>query len=101
MELYSSQRLLGFDLKNSPTAIDVARDTDDRRGIVRDAVNEIFDVHLISSRLEEARKRKDFAEADRLRDGLIASGVEVKITREGVETTRLPHFDPSKLEALK
>ncbi|UXX82099.1 cysteine--tRNA ligase [Roseovarius pelagicus] len=100
LALYSSQRLLGFDLKDSPTAIDAAREKDEFRGVVIRAVNEVFALDDLSARIIEARKNKDFAEADRLRDALIAAGVEVKITREGIETTRLPHFDPAKLENL-
>ena len=101
LQLYSSQRLLGFDLKDSPTTIDVARDKDELSGVVHRAVSEVLYLPAIASRINEARKERNYAEADRLRDALLAAGVEVKITHKGVETTRLPHFDPSKLEALK
>ncbi len=54
----------------------------------------------ISAKISAARKEKDFATSDRLRDGLIAAGVLVKITKDGVERELGPDFDPSKLEGL-
>ncbi len=100
-QIYSSQLLLGFDLKNSATAADAARDTDQRRGIVVQAVNDVFQIEEVVSRIKTARANRDFAEADRLRDALIDAGLEVKITNDGIATFRLPHFDPSKLDALQ
>ncbi|MBX2856862.1 MAG: cysteine--tRNA ligase [Rhodobacteraceae bacterium] len=44
-----------------------------------------------------ARKAKDFAAADRLRDGLIAAGVEIKDTPQGAEWVLKPEFDAGKL----
>ena len=49
----------------------------------------------------EARKVKDFARADALRDGFAAAGVLVKDTAEGATWELSPDFDPSKLEGLK
>ena len=57
-------------------------------------------VDALASKLADARAAKDFATSDRIRDGLIAAGVEVKISKKGVETTLTPAFDPSKLEGL-
>ena len=37
----------------------------------------------------EAKKAKDFARADAIRDELLAAGVEIKDTREGVKWTRV------------
>ncbi|MBI6629913.1 cysteine--tRNA ligase [Pontibaca salina] len=99
--LYSSQVLLGFDLKKSNTAIDVAYNADKTAKAVRSAISEVLDLPELLSRLEEARAKKDYAQADRLRDGLVNAGVEVNITKEGVEAVRLPHFDPAKLDALQ
>ena len=48
-----------------------------------------------------ARKQRDFARADLIRDGLAAAGVEVKDTPQGSEWTLEPGFDPSKLEAVQ
>jgi cysteinyl-tRNA synthetase len=59
---------------------------------------------LIEELLDEralARKAKDFARADALRDGFAAAGVLVKDTPEGVDWDLAPDFDPAKLEALR
>jgi cysteinyl-tRNA synthetase len=55
---------------------------------------------LLAERLA-ARRARDFARADALRDGLLAAGVEVKDTSDGAEWTLGPRFDASKLEALQ
>jgi cysteinyl-tRNA synthetase len=49
----------------------------------------------------EARRARDFARADALRDGFVEAGVLVKDTPDGVEWELAPDFDPAKLEALK
>ena len=49
----------------------------------------------------EARKAKDFARADALRDGFAAAGLIVKDTPQGAEWEMGPDFDAAKLEALK
>ena len=55
------------------------------------------------NRLTEARKSammtKDFSEVDRLKADLIDAGVEVRMSKEGVELVPGPGFDPAKLEA--
>jgi cysteinyl-tRNA synthetase len=43
---------------------------------------------LIDQR-QEARKNKDFARADEIRDELLAMGIELKDTREGVKWKRI------------
>ncbi|WP_224824765.1 cysteine--tRNA ligase [Cognatishimia sp. MH4019] len=48
----------------------------------------------------EARKAKDFARADALRDGFAAAGVIVKDTADGATWEAGPNFDPSKLDEL-
>ncbi len=55
---------------------------------------------LLRERLQ-ARKAKNFARADALRDGFAAAGVIVKDTPLGAEWELAPDFDASKLEALK
>jgi len=49
---------------------------------------------------EAAMQSKDFSEVDRLKSGLIAAGVEVKMSKQGVELNPKPEFDASKLEGL-
>jgi len=51
--------------------------------------------------LDQARNNKDYAEADRIKDGLKAAGVVVKISRDGTSYELSPSFDPTKLEALE
>ncbi|MEL7176670.1 MAG: cysteine--tRNA ligase [Pseudomonadota bacterium] len=48
----------------------------------------------------EARRAKDFARADALRDGFAAAGVLVKDTADGATWEAGPNFDPSKLNEL-
>jgi len=49
----------------------------------------------------EAKQSKDFSEVDRFKSALITAGVEVRMSKEGVELVPGPNFDPAKLEALK
>ncbi|MEL7150347.1 MAG: cysteine--tRNA ligase [Pseudomonadota bacterium] len=61
-------------------------------------------VDMIVNRLLEerdhARKNKDYARADAIRDGIAAAGIEVKDTADGAKFDFPPNFDPTKLEAL-
>ncbi|MBM3605819.1 MAG: cysteine--tRNA ligase [Alphaproteobacteria bacterium] len=54
---------------------------------------------LLAARLE-ARKARDFARADAIRDGFAAAGVEVKDTASGPQWSLAPGFDPEALSAL-
>ena len=59
---------------------------------------------LIETLLEArvaARKSKDFARADAIRDGFAAAGVEIKDTPQGTTWSLRPGFDPARLEALQ
>jgi cysteinyl-tRNA synthetase len=49
----------------------------------------------------EAMAGKDFSAVDALKAALIAAGVEVRISKAGVELVPGPDFDPARLEALK
>ncbi len=49
---------------------------------------------------ETAMQTKDFSEVDRLKSALIDAGVEVRMSKAGVELIAGSNFDPSKLEAL-
>jgi cysteinyl-tRNA synthetase len=55
---------------------------------------------LLSDR-SEARKQKNFARADAIRDGFATAGVIVKDTPDGAVWELGKDFDPAKLEALK
>jgi cysteinyl-tRNA synthetase len=48
-----------------------------------------------------ARKARDFARADALRDGLAAAGVEVKDTPQGADWSLTRDFDAGKLPDLE
>ena len=56
---------------------------------------------LFSKTREIAMQTKDFSEVDRLKSALIDAGVEVRMSKAGVELIAGPSFDQSKLEALK
>ena len=55
---------------------------------------------LLAERLE-ARKTKNFARSDAIRDGLAAAGVVVKDTPQGAEWSLDPGFDAGKLAELE
>ncbi|WP_297542791.1 cysteine--tRNA ligase [Roseovarius sp.] len=78
---------------------------DTERSKRRKAVQSAFDssglLDDVCRRIEDARLKKDFETSDRLRDGLVAAGVLVNITKDGVTRELGPDFDPAKLEALK
>ncbi|RPE71579.1 cysteinyl-tRNA synthetase [Pacificibacter maritimus] len=58
----------------------------------------------IKSRLSTERMAamvsKDFSEVDRIKTALLDAGVEVRMSKTGVELEAGPKFDPSKLEGL-
>ena len=62
------------------------------------------DLSEYEAALEEARatamRTKDFAEVDRLKSALTAAGVEVRMSKDGVELVPGPSFDAAKLEAV-
>jgi cysteinyl-tRNA synthetase len=47
-----------------------------------------------------AMASKDFSAVDDLKSALIAAGIEVRMSKSGVELVPGPDFDPAKLEAL-
>jgi len=49
----------------------------------------------------QAAETKDFSAVDALKSALIAAGVEVRMSKAGVELVPGPDFDPAKLEALR
>jgi cysteinyl-tRNA synthetase len=63
------------------------------------------DLSALTARLSTARAAamasKDFSAVDALKSALIAAGVEVRMSKAGVELVPGPDFDPAKLEALQ
>ena len=49
---------------------------------------------------QSARKNKDFARSDAIRDGLAAAGVIVMDTPQGAEWKLSPDFDAARLEEI-
>jgi cysteinyl-tRNA synthetase len=50
---------------------------------------------------QDAMASKDFSAVDALKSALIAAGVEVRMSKDGVELVPGPGFDAAKLEALQ
>ncbi|TNF18760.1 MAG: cysteine--tRNA ligase [Rhodobacteraceae bacterium] len=55
----------------------------------------------LSQSRAKAMETKDFSEVDALKQALIAAGVEVRMSKEGVELVPGPRFDAAKLEGLQ
>lgn len=55
---------------------------------------------LLAGAREAAMASKDFAEVDRIKSALMAAGVEVRMSKAGVELLPAAGFDASKLEGL-
>ncbi|MBF9036377.1 cysteine--tRNA ligase [Rhodobacterales bacterium HKCCE2091] len=55
---------------------------------------------LLSEARENAMASKDFSEVDRIKTALAAAGVEVRMSKTGVELLAAAGFDPDKLEAV-
>ena len=87
----ASAAMLGFDLIAMGKA---------HRSKAPDKDLEYFTLSLIHAR-SRAAETKDFSEVDRLKSGLLDAGVEVRMSKVGVELVPTPDFDPTKLEALK
>ena len=59
-------------------------------GIVTDVKEEVLDadIEALIEERQAARKARDFAKADEIRDKLAAMGIQLKDTREGVKWSR-------------
>jgi cysteinyl-tRNA synthetase len=57
----------------------------------------VFD---LLQRRDAARQKKNFTEADRIRDGLAAAGVQVVDTPEGPVPEKLPTFNVNALDQV-
>ena len=102
-EIYASQLLLGFDLKGHPAAIAQAKWHDELIGIVNTAPS-YPELAQIAAKLAglraEAIVTKDFAPVDAMKAELLAAGVEVRMSKAGVELLPGPGFDAARLEGL-
>ncbi|NHQ73473.1 cysteine--tRNA ligase [Roseovarius gahaiensis] len=69
------------------------------------ATTPVADLSGLESRLFKARQTametKDFSEVDRLKAALVEAGVEVRMSKDGVELIPGAGFDPAKLEGLE
>ena len=70
----------------------------DWAGVGEDRLQALAD-QLATARAE-AMQTKDFSEVDRLKAALVAAGVEVRMSKQGVELLPAAGFDPAKLEEL-
>ncbi|MBP0481048.1 cysteine--tRNA ligase [Sagittula salina] len=89
-ELRASLLLMGFDLST-------LRSGWTHRN--RYEVLERLEAKLVAVRAE-AMESKDFAAVDAMKAALVAAGVEVRMSKEGVELVPGPGCDAAKLEAL-
>ncbi|MFM1863840.1 MAG: cysteinyl-tRNA synthetase, partial [Pseudomonadota bacterium] len=104
--LAASAALMGIDLKLVP--LDVVVSTQGMQ--MRSGVGEVSvhtsdeDLESLATRLQAARaaarQSGDFAPVDALKTALVAAGVEVRMTREGVTLVRGPGFDPAALAGI-
>lgn len=64
-----------------------------------------MDINAVADLLRDARavamSTRDFTKVDQLKVKLLAAGVEVRMSKDGVELVPGAGFDPAKLEALK
>ncbi len=67
---------------------------------IRSAIDTVSIVNGLVEKLSEARKAKDFGTADTIRDELVAAGLIIRTTKEGVDWQQGPNFDATKLEGL-
>lgn len=58
-----------------------------------------FEAMLAAAR-EQAMQTKDFSEVDRLKAAFVGVGLEVRMSKAGVELVPGAGFDPAKLEGL-
>ncbi|SIS92099.1 cysteinyl-tRNA synthetase [Roseivivax lentus] len=86
----ASAALLGFDL------IELAQSRPAQTSRID---LEYWEMSLIDAR-SEALETKDFTEVDRLKAALVAAGVEVRMSKAGVELVPGPEFDAAKLEGI-
>lgn len=106
-DAYASQLLLGFDLKSHPKAIAAAKSADHLSEVVERAVVQVLGdesllsfAEQLSSLREVAMATKDFSAVDAMKAALTAAGVEVRMSKAGVELLPGAGFDATKLDGL-
>ncbi|MDF1801593.1 cysteine--tRNA ligase [Thalassovita sp.] len=67
---------------------------------VSDAIDFSAQADAFADVRKKAMETKDFSEVDRLKALYVAAGVEVRMSKEGVELIAGPSFDATKLEGL-
>ncbi len=87
----NSANLVGFDVRALARA---------KREEPVDKDIEFWTLHLVQERIS-AKENKDFSEVDRLKTALQEAGVEVRMSKDGIELVPVDGFDKSKLQALK
>jgi cysteinyl-tRNA synthetase len=56
---------------------------------------------MLAEERDKANSSKDFSSVDRIKAELIEAGIEVRMSRDGIELIPGANFDSSKLEAIK
>lgn len=56
---------------------------------------------LLAETRAKAMETKDFAKVDRLKSAFVEAGLEVRMSKAGVELVPGPGFDAAKLEEVK
>jgi cysteinyl-tRNA synthetase len=96
LQFFAALSFLGIDNTDSERLL---RDTSADTGYYS------FELDTLARRLLElskaAKVEKDFSKVDAFKDTLISAGIEVRMSKAGVELVPTPNFDPSKLDALK
>jgi len=93
--LYGSLGILGIDPPNFVEWVDMlaANVREESEGSL---IGE-WELKLATAR-QTAMETKDFAEVDRLKAALVEAGIEVRMSKQGVELVPGGGFDPAKLE---
>ena len=91
-ELLAGMRFLGIPSMRGRSLLTTDEDTSMKLEKIREKLKVLRN---------EARQSKDFAAVDQFKSDLISAGVEVRMSKEGVELIPGPDFDPSILERLK
>jgi cysteinyl-tRNA synthetase len=104
--LYASQLLMGFDFKKSLEAKATSDNIDALKSIFLHSAGEEHERRLavlaaeLTRKRNEARRSKDFSSVDDMKAALIEAGVEVRMSKDGVELVPGPAFDSEKLKDL-